>query len=73
MEAVMPETKRSLTDAECLQKALECRQLAKSTNNVAHRTLLEHMADTWGRIAADIMKASREKQSMFTTPSWGSR
>jgi hypothetical protein len=57
----MPESQRSLSDQECLEKALECRQMAKTMHDPAYRTMLEHMAGVWERIAQDIGKSARPK------------
>jgi hypothetical protein len=38
----------------CFEKAAECRSLAGSARKQEHRIMLEHMAETWERIAADI-------------------
>ena len=57
----MPESHRALSDQECLSKALECRQMAKTMHDPEHRTMLEHMADVWERIAQDIGKSARPR------------
>ena len=62
----MPEIKRSLSDEECLQKALECLQMARRMHDPTHRTMLEHMAHTWERIAEDIMRAARRRRADLT-------
>jgi hypothetical protein len=67
METAMPESKRSLSDQECLNKALECRKLAKNMYDPAYRTMLEHMADMWERISENIRK-SQHQRANFTTP-----
>ena len=46
------EPSKRLTRDQCLAKANECRQLARVSANAEHRTMLEHMAATWERIAA---------------------
>jgi hypothetical protein len=43
-----------LSAEQCTAKAVECRELAKTANRQEHRIMLEHMADTWERVAADI-------------------
>jgi len=40
----------------CRAKAQECRAAARTARLESHRTMLLHMADTWDRIAADILK-----------------
>jgi hypothetical protein len=57
----MPESHSSLSDQECLNKALECRQMAKTMHDPAHRAMLEHMAGVWERIAQDIGKSARSR------------
>ena len=46
-------TKRA-TAVECRQKAKECRDMAKHSTRQEHRIMLQHMADTWERIAIDM-------------------
>jgi hypothetical protein len=36
---------------ECRKKAEECRTLARAARNPAQKIMLEHMAETWERIA----------------------
>lgn len=50
----MPEPTKPLTAAQCLEKAAECREQASLAKNDAHRIMLDHMADTWARIAKDM-------------------
>ena len=47
---------RRLTPIEAQEKALECRSLSKQAMKPEHRVMLEHMAQTWERIAADMQK-----------------
>ena len=49
----MVPTKR-LSAAEARLKAEECKSLAMRVGLVEHRVMLEHMAETWERIANDI-------------------
>jgi hypothetical protein len=42
-----------LTSAEAQLKARECREMASRTMRPAHRIMLEHIADTWNRVAFD--------------------
>ncbi len=51
----MPNKKR-LTPEECEAKAAECLELARVAKVQEHRTMLEHMAETWERIGDDIKK-----------------
>jgi hypothetical protein len=60
----MPESKRPLSDQECLNKAAECRQLAKSMHDPAYRTMLEHMADIWEHISDDVRKSHRRRAGL---------
>jgi hypothetical protein len=48
-----PAVKRLSLD-ECGAKAKECRALAKQAIIEPHRIMLEHIADTWERIAAGL-------------------
>jgi hypothetical protein len=50
MASIRPE----LTIEECQSQALTCRKLAGQVMTSRHRVMLEHVADTWDRIAADI-------------------
>jgi hypothetical protein len=45
---------KRLTNNQCLAKAKECREMARSSANASHRTMLEHMAETWERIAGEV-------------------
>ncbi len=48
---------RKLLSVEgCHKKADECREYGKFAKNSEHRIMLEHMADTWMRIAADMQR-----------------
>jgi hypothetical protein len=49
----MPER---LTIEECRAKAAECRDIARRAAKSDHRTMLEHMAETWERIGEDIKR-----------------
>lgn len=48
------EPSKRLTRDQCLAKAKECREMAHLHANSAHRIMLEHMAETWERIAQAI-------------------
>jgi len=52
----------NLDSAACHQQAENCRVLAEKAMTPAHQIMLEHIADTWLRIAADIK--ARKKASM---------
>ena len=43
-----------LTANEARAKAQECRDLAKRAKLADHRIMLEHMAETWDRIATTL-------------------
>ena len=45
------ESSERLTAAEARAKAAECRELAQQANYPEHRLMLEHIAETWERIA----------------------
>jgi hypothetical protein len=47
-----------ITLEECHAKAAECREMAKRAHDPSHRIMLEHMADTWERICADLKAAN---------------
>ena len=44
----------NLDVAACRQQAENCCALAEKVMTPAHRVMLEHIADTWDRIAVDI-------------------
>ena len=48
-----------LTSDQCRKQADVCREMARVAMSPAHRTMLEHMAETWMRIAQDV-QADRE-------------
>jgi hypothetical protein len=50
----MAELPKRLSSAECKAKADECREMARLATRQEHKTMLEHMAETWDRIAADV-------------------
>jgi hypothetical protein len=43
-----------LNTTKALAKAAECRDLAKHASKPEERVALEHMAETWDRIAFDM-------------------
>ena len=43
-----------LSYMECISKAQEGRDLARRSDNPAHQTILEHIAETWDRVARDV-------------------
>ena len=46
---------RELRVETCHAKAAECRELAKRSKKASDAIMFEHMAETWERIAADIV------------------
>ena len=52
----MPESAHRLTIEECHAKIAECREMAQRARRPEHRVMLEHMAETWERICADLEK-----------------
>ena len=42
------------TAETCREQSVNCRVVAKDTMTASHRIMLEHIADTWERIAVDI-------------------
>jgi hypothetical protein len=49
---------RRLTLEECLAKAQECRDMARQAIRTEHRAVLDQMAETWARIAADMNRTN---------------
>jgi hypothetical protein len=43
-----------LTSDQCRKQADVCREMARVAISPAHRIMLEHMAETWIRIAQDV-------------------
>jgi len=43
-----------LTASQCQEEADRCRALMRQVMAPAHRVVLDHIADTWERIAEDI-------------------
>ena len=51
---------RKPLDAEsCRNQAANCLMTANSVMSPSHRIMLEHIAETWERIAAEIEKRDR--------------
>lgn len=48
------QTRKRLSAEECRAKAEECREIARAATREEHRTMLQHMAETWERIATDV-------------------
>jgi hypothetical protein len=48
----VPPQRLSVTN--CNDKAQECRDMARVATKPEHRIMLQHMAETWDRIAADV-------------------
>ena len=55
---VEPANGRRVSAAECRKKAEECRKLARVVDKPQHRVMLEHMAETWERLAAGVTNGS---------------
>jgi hypothetical protein len=49
---------KPLSARACRKQAAECRKAARSTMTKPQRIMLEHIANTWLRITADIDKAN---------------
>ena len=45
-----------LSTVEARAKAQECRDLSERAQMAEHRVMLEHMAETWDRIAATLQQ-----------------
>ena len=48
------EPSKRLSPDECRAKSAECRELARLSRIETHRTMLQHMAETWERIGATL-------------------
>ena len=46
--------RKHLTADQCHAKMVECLDLARIAKCEAHRILLQHMAETWQRIAKEL-------------------
>jgi hypothetical protein len=53
-EVEMATRPKPLTSLACRLQAEECRAQAEKEMRHEHRIMLEHIAETWERIAADI-------------------
>ena len=54
-DAMISEDVPARLDAEvCRAKAKHCRELARDNPDVNQRTMLDHMADTWDRLAVSF-------------------
>jgi hypothetical protein len=51
-------TSDRLTAAEAHAKADECREMARRDQSSEHKIMLEHMAQTWERIARDVQNGA---------------
>jgi len=47
---------KSLSIEICRERASDCREMANLAGKPEHRIMLQHMAETWDRIAADMAK-----------------
>ena len=45
--------KARLTPEQCREKAEECLEMARVATKPEHTVMLEHMAETWNRIAKE--------------------
>ncbi|HYI30203.1 MAG TPA: hypothetical protein VD863_20375 [Bradyrhizobium sp.] len=43
-----------LNAEQCLVKESECQELSKLAHDPSHRVMLQHIAETWRRIAQEI-------------------
>jgi hypothetical protein len=48
----------NLSRKACQEQASNCSKMAEQVMTPAHRIMLEHIADTWDRISADIHRAN---------------
>ena len=51
-----PNSPTKLTADDARQKVVDCLEMAKIAHDTSHQIMLEHMAETWERIARDIEK-----------------
>ena len=51
-------TDQRITIDDARSKAAECRDLARQAQVPTHRVMLEHMAETWERIACNMQADS---------------
>ena len=51
---------RRLSVAECLKRAEQCRDFARRAKAAEHSVMLDHMAETWERIAVDVRQSQHE-------------
>jgi hypothetical protein len=49
-----PAPRKSLTVDECQSKAEDCCEMAEVAIRPEHKIMLQHLAETWDRIAADV-------------------
>jgi hypothetical protein len=59
----MNDKTKHLTREEAKFKAFECRELAKRATIESHRTMLDHMAETWDRIASEISQPNGQQHN----------
>jgi hypothetical protein len=45
---------KRLTADQCRGQANDCREAARIATKQEHQIMLQHMAETWDRIAADV-------------------
>jgi hypothetical protein len=50
----MPDPTPRLSPTEAKAKSQECREMAARAKQPEHRIMLEHMAETWDRIAGTL-------------------
>jgi hypothetical protein len=61
----MPQRK-PLNAETCRKQAANCLEAAKSVMSPSHRIMLEHIAETWERIAAEIDKRNEQTDTVRT-------
>ena len=50
----MPDYPKRLSAEDARVKVAECLEMSRIARDTSHRIMLEHMAETWERIARDI-------------------
>jgi hypothetical protein len=56
----MAEPTKRMTAEECRSKAADCREMARVAFKPEHKIMLQHVAETWDRIATDVDNQKRD-------------
>jgi hypothetical protein len=60
---------KRLTNLDCILQAEECRHLARGALSSKHRIMMNHIAETWERIATDIESRAKRPFPRLVTSS----